>query len=72
MLCETWLTSSVKSLLNVPGYQYHELERTSRKGGRVGLLIANEIKLKNQNMTYILSMLTLNVALLNCSLKVET
>ena len=46
MLCETWLTSSVKSLLNVPGYQYHGLECTSRKGGGVGLLIANAIKFK--------------------------
>ena len=48
MLCETWLTPSVKSLLNIPVYQYHDLERMNRKGGGVGLLIANELKFRSK------------------------
>ena len=48
MLCETWLTSSVKSLVNIPGYQYHGLEQTNRKGGGVSLLIADELKFRSK------------------------
>ena len=43
VLCETWITSEIKRLINIPGYEYFGLERTNKKGGGVGLLISKEL-----------------------------
>ena len=48
LLCETWLTSDVKSLVRIPGYHFHGIECCEKKGGGVGLLIADELHFKNR------------------------
>ena len=53
LLCETWVTKNTKDLVHIPGYNFISIERTNKKGGGVGLLIANEIKYKIRNdITY--------------------
>ena len=53
LLCETWVTKNMKDLIHIPGYDFVGIERTSKKGGGIGLLIANEIKYKIRNdITY--------------------
>ena len=49
MLCETWVTTDTKGLINIAGYQYVGIERINKKGGGIGLLIANELKFKTRN-----------------------
>ena len=46
LLCETWVTNNTKGLINIPGYKYIGIERKNKKGGGVGLLVANELKFK--------------------------
>ena len=46
MLCETWVTKDTKKFINIPGYDYIGIECDNKKGGGVGLLVANEIKYK--------------------------
>ena len=43
ILCETWLTPSSPTL-NVNGYDFINRHRTHKRGGGVGLLIANHMK----------------------------
>ena len=42
-ISETWLTESNKSLINLPGYQFHGKIRKTKKGGGVGFLINDSI-----------------------------
>ena len=48
LLCETWLTPDVKSLVSIPGYNFHGIEHCDKKEGGVGLLIAEELHYKNR------------------------
>ena len=49
ILCETWINKDIKHLIKVPGYDYIGIERTNKKGGGVGLLIAKELHYKPLN-----------------------
>ena len=42
-ISETWLTESNRSLINLPGYQFHGKICKTRKGGAVGFLINDSI-----------------------------
>ena len=44
ILCETWLKGDVCNLVSVPGYEFYGVNRTVKKSGGVGFLIANELK----------------------------
>ena len=44
ILCEMWLTNEVQNLISVPGYEFYGVDRTNKKGGGVGFLIAKELK----------------------------
>ena len=46
LLCETWVTEQTKKLINIPGYQFVGMECTVKKGGSVGILVANNLKFK--------------------------
>ena len=48
ILCETWLTSSNKSRLNIPGYTYIGTERANKKGGGVGFLLKDDLKFRKR------------------------
>ena len=49
LLCETWVTENTKELVLIPGYDFIGIECQNKKGGGIGLLIANEIKYKIRN-----------------------
>ena len=51
ILCETWLTTSNKSRLNIPGYKYIGTERVNKKGGGVGFLLKDDLKFR-QSLIY--------------------
>ena len=48
ILCETWVSSDTKNLVNILGCKFISLERINKRGGGVGFLIANEIHYKNR------------------------
>ena len=48
MLCETWVTSQTKNLINIPGYDFVGIERMDRKGGGVGILISKNLHYKKR------------------------
>ena len=48
LLCETWLRSETKNLINLPTYSYIGKERKRKKGGGVGILIDKDLKFRNR------------------------
>ena len=46
ILSETWLSDASKLKVNIPGYDFLGEQRTTKKGGGVGILINNELKYK--------------------------
>ena len=49
LLCETWLTSDMKDLVQIPGYEFVSIECENKKGGGVGILISEELHYKRIN-----------------------
>ena len=43
-LQETWLTPNSKDLAYIPGYKHHFETRSSKKGGRVSVLVKSELR----------------------------
>ena len=48
LLCETWLRSETKNLINLLTYSYIGKERKGKKGGGVGILIDKDLKFRNR------------------------
>ena len=42
LLCETWLTPFSPNI-NVPGYEFYHIDRQSKRGGGVGILIKKKL-----------------------------
>ena len=46
LLCETWLNTDTKPLVNIPGYTFIGTERENKKGRGVGILLSSESHFK--------------------------
>ena len=49
LLCETWLRSETKDLINISTYSYIGKERRGKKGGGVGILIDKDLKFRTRS-----------------------
>jgi hypothetical protein len=45
-ITETWLNDSNKDNFELDGYKFININRTNKRGGGVGLYIANELQYK--------------------------
>ena len=55
LLCETWLRSETKNLINLPTYSYIGKERKGKIGGGVEILIDKDLKFRNRSDLEIVS-----------------